>query len=87
MTNDDLARHIGYLEAKVSVLTIMLSLLLAAFVKEKTFEDWMRKVDKAPLGYTAGRAAIYDGRRDAIRDLRRTMGKFRGHVRAQATMD
>ena len=81
MTNEELARELVYLDAKIGVLTLMLANLLAAFSIRvddgKDLSSFLAElVQKLPKGYTESMAVVHDGKRDALTDLSRMVDQL-----------
>ena len=80
MTNEELARELVYLNAKISMLTLVLANLLADSVRTADGKDLSELlaelIQKLPKGYTERIAALHDGQRDALTDLSRMIDQF-----------
>ena len=81
MTNQELARELVYLDAKIGVLTTMLASLLAALSVRtndgENFSEFLAElVEKLPKGYTERIAVVHDGKRDALTDLSQKIDRF-----------
>ena len=85
MTNQQLARELVYLDAKIGILMTTLAILLASFSirteGDKNLSEFLTElIEKLPNGYTEDMAAVHDGKRDALADLSRMIDKFSGKM-------